>query len=139
MTSARVWELTGQLESLTGLTRGWDSYDAEPPNAMAMQNARAVLEALVSRGMSVLPTRISASVEGGVGFVFRDSGRYVDIECFNSGEMVTVIPDESGGSSVEEWSDSEMESMIDWLCCRIVGRARRRGTRRDDPGPADQQ
>jgi hypothetical protein len=123
LTSPRIWELKGQLESLSGLATGWDSYDAGPPNATAMRNARILLEARVSHGASILPTRISTSVEGGVGFVFREAGRYADIECFNSGEAVTAVSDESGGSSVEEWSGSETEAMIDWLRCHVAGRA----------------
>ena len=56
LASRRIWKLKGQLESLTRLTRGWDSYDADPPNATAMRNARVLLHALVSRGTDVLPT-----------------------------------------------------------------------------------
>ncbi|MHC5056459.1 MAG: Ig-like domain-containing protein [Planctomycetota bacterium] len=70
--------------------------------------------------------RTSASVEGGVGFVSRDSVGYADVECFNSGEIVAAASDGSGVSSVEEWSHCETGAVVDWLCRHTARAVRRR-------------
>lgn len=119
LSSPQLLELHRQLRALDHLQKGWDSYDAEPPNSKAMKNAHRVFEALVSHEMAYLPTRISASVEGGVGFVFRSEDQYADIEFFNSGEILTAASDSSGRSNVRQWSDGETRAMIDWTCRNI--------------------
>jgi len=113
--SPKLRELQRQLDALDHLKKGWDSYDAEPPNKMAVENARRAFEEFSSLEMGVLPTRISASVEGGVGFVFRRADRYVDIEFFNSGETVSAASEEDGRSDVRDWSGNESAAMIDWI------------------------
>jgi len=119
LSSPRLLELHRQLKALANLQEGWDSYDAAPPNAMAMENARRALDVFLSPERGVLPDRISASVEGGVGFVFRTKGRYADVEFFNTGEIASAASKEDGRSDVSEWSDNETADMIDWIRERI--------------------
>jgi len=78
----------GQLQELAGLSPNWDSYGAEAPNEQARNTAKRVLTLL--RSMSVPPTRIVASAEGGVGICFAREDLYADFECFNTGEIVAV-------------------------------------------------
>jgi hypothetical protein len=94
------WE---KLESFRNLQHGWDSYEAEPPNEVAMANARRVLHILWSSG-TVPPIRtISPSVEGGIGIVFAGShNRYADIECFNDGDILAITS--NGETEPSVWS-----------------------------------
>lgn len=41
----------------------------------------------------LLPSRVVASAEGGVGLCFVDGIKYADIECLNSGTILGVISD----------------------------------------------
>jgi hypothetical protein len=77
-----------QLQELADLSPNWDSYGAEVPNESAKSTAEKVVALL--RSMSVPPTRIVASSEGGIGICFVHEDRYADLECFNTGEIVAV-------------------------------------------------
>src|SRR5215216_5742517 len=69
------------LDSFRDLKLGWDSYGAEPPSVAAIQNARRILRVLWE-GEVGATIRLSPSVEGGVGIIFRGADkRYADIEC----------------------------------------------------------
>lgn len=81
-------ELNNTFEKLKNLSSGWDSYDAAPPNSTALARARNVFALLLE--INFEPTRITASVEGGIGFIFTRQDRYADIECLNSGNLVAV-------------------------------------------------
>lgn len=80
-----------QLESLSGLVKGWDGYQAEPPSATALENARSLLEAL--SGMEVVPERVGPSADGGVALILSTHPPYRAIECFNDGEIVASLSD----------------------------------------------
>jgi len=80
-----------QLDKLKDMKFGWDSCNAEPPNNTSLAKAREVLGALMEFDLE--PSRITASVEGGVGFIFTRQDRYADIECLNSGALVAVMYD----------------------------------------------
>lgn len=77
-----------QLGELTTLGPDWDSYGAEPPNETAVDAAERILELL--RTMSIPPTRVVASSEGGVAICFAEEDRYADFECFNDGDIAAV-------------------------------------------------
>lgn len=94
-------EQLARLESFRGLQRGWDSYDAEPPNAMAIDNAKRILRVLWEGDIEVR-MRLSPSVEGGVAVVFNGSDKYADLECFNDGEILAITSEGSAEPSV--WS-----------------------------------
>jgi hypothetical protein len=85
---ARFHELSKRLKRLKDLKPGWDSYDAQPPNATAFALAEIVFSVLIE--VNFPPTNILASVEGGIGFVFHEKDKYADIECFNSGNIASV-------------------------------------------------
>ena len=86
---ARLAEARERLASMALLAPNWDSYGAEPPNARSRALTTCILGLLQRQVMS--PTRIVASAEGGVGIIFSDGERYADIECLNSGEILTAI------------------------------------------------
>jgi hypothetical protein len=67
--------------------------EAGPPSDFATAWARLVLAQLQSDRL--LPTRVVASAEGGVGLCFVDGAKYADIECLNSGTILGVTSDSS--------------------------------------------
>jgi hypothetical protein len=77
-----------QLQKLGDLGSNWDSYEAEAPSESARNTAARILSLLVL--LSLAPTRIVASSEGGVGICFVNEDRYADFECFNTGEILAV-------------------------------------------------
>lgn len=77
------------LQEMNNLKKGWDGYDADPPNEVAERRGMEVLDALLELE-KFQPARLSPSVEGGVVFSFFSRDLYADIECFNSGEVVAV-------------------------------------------------
>jgi hypothetical protein len=62
---------------------------SEPPSSFALGRARAVLHQFETEDLE--PTRVVASVEGGVGICFVQGDKYADIECFNAGEILGVV------------------------------------------------
>lgn len=88
-----------RLAGFASLKNDWDSYDADPPAAAAIEVARQLLERLASHHLQ--PSDIDPSAEGGVCVSFRQGNRYGDLECFNSGEVLAVTS--SGGDETEVW------------------------------------
>jgi len=112
-------ELMRQLETLSGLEPGWDSYDAPPPNTQAIESARDFMVSLSSPEQAPAPMRVCASVEGGVGIVFRHGAKYADVEFLNDGSIVGGASDGSGRVDVAEWRDGDTEEMLDWISERL--------------------
>lgn len=73
---------------------------AEPPTLHAVAWAQLVLQQLELD--DVLPTRVVASVEGGIGICFVDGNKYADIECLNSGAILGVISNKTDRPCVWE-------------------------------------
>ncbi len=114
-------EASEKLQSLLHLSRGWDSYEADPPNQSAIHRAEQVLTAVNSTPYR--PDRIAPSIEGGVVFSFRRGDRYGDIECDNDGEMVALVSD--GRGYIDAWqvaSDSRaMEDAVRKIGLHVYG------------------
>jgi hypothetical protein len=62
---------------------------ADSPSSAAIARARLMLRQFEVEALE--PTKVVASVEGGVGICFVDGDKYADIECFNSGEILGVV------------------------------------------------
>jgi len=99
---AEIWLLrqVRQLDELNQLPDNWDSYGAEPPNAIALSWAKTVLVALF--GIDLPPDHVTPSVENGVGISFVHGDRYADVECFNTGEILAVTSTGQGNPTVWE-------------------------------------
>jgi hypothetical protein len=63
--------------------------NVDPPTQDALDCTRAVLHQLKTENLE--PSKVVASVEGGVGICFVEGDKYADIECLNSGEILGVI------------------------------------------------
>ncbi len=84
-------EFYRKLDELANLPENWDSYGAEPPNNLAISLAHKALDVLTE--MNFRPSRVTPSVENGIGISFIFEDKYADIECFNTGEVLAVISD----------------------------------------------
>ena len=87
--------------------KGWDSYEAEPPSSIAIDNTRLAL--IVLGKLEFLPDRIVPSVEGGVSLVFSHDKKYVNIEFGNDGDVIVGISDESEEPKAWESGANEEE------------------------------
>jgi hypothetical protein len=63
--------------------------DAEPPSNFATTWTHAIIQQL--QADNLLPSRVVASAEGGLGVCFVAGNKYADIECLNSGTILGVI------------------------------------------------
>ena len=95
------------LSRMLTLENDWDSYGAEPPNKAAIGCARSILDLLAQDDFQ--PTSLDASSEGGVCLSFQHAGRYGDIECFNSGEVLAVVSSGSDDTSVWDLANLEVD------------------------------
>jgi hypothetical protein len=77
-----------KLSALSALPANWDSYGAEAPNATSILAARYVVDLLMDN--SVVPDAVLSSAEGGVAICFVRDGKYADVECLNTGEVLAV-------------------------------------------------
>jgi hypothetical protein len=80
-----------KLESLTRLKEGWDSYSAPAPRQESIDAAGSYLSVLELLGWE--PTRVEASVMGGVGVTHRQGDRKVYIEFYNDGRVHALLSD----------------------------------------------
>ena len=83
-----------QIIELQNLSKGWDSYNADPPNYNAIIIAIKILDILFES--QFIPSRIMPSVEGGVSFLFTRNIKYADIECDNDGDIFAGMSDRIG-------------------------------------------
>jgi len=81
---------------LEGIGDNGDTYGAEAPDQIAIEFARLVLT-ILSEYEFLEPASITAAAEGGICISFSSAGgEYADIECFNTGEILTAIANEGG-------------------------------------------
>jgi hypothetical protein len=100
--------LDQQLDRLTGLTEGWDGYDAPAPSAQAISEAREILRRMQEE--LVKPQWVSASADGGIAFSFAaPNERRAQIEILNNGEKFAHLYDLKGNSHTEEWTEKLFE------------------------------
>jgi hypothetical protein len=78
------------VDRMRFLHTDWNGYSSEPPNEFAREVAKQIL---LSATNVVVPSRVTASAQGGVGICFNANGKYGDIECLNSGEILATTSD----------------------------------------------
>lgn len=101
------------MDDMKSIKAGWDSYSAEAPNEIAMNNAKLVLDHLYSS--SIIPDRIIPSVEGGVAITFIRDDRYADFECFNDGEIYVGQSTKDGVNNVTRATHDDIAEKINQL------------------------
>lgn len=104
------------------LKKGWDGYYAGPPNDIAIDNAKYVVECLKEKGLEI--EYIVPSVEDGVGVSIKCTGDiYIGIECYNDGEFTKCISDALGidvielkdRSGIKLWVQDILDYFGPWL------------------------
>jgi hypothetical protein len=98
-----------ELDGLRKLRVDWDSYGAEPPNALAVSALRRILLQVSQAGLE--PTKIAPSAEGGAAVCFVHEDKYADVECFNNGDVLAVTSEE--GRDLEVWEVSEESAAVE--------------------------
>lgn len=76
------------LSRLSRVVDNWNSFGSERPSAESIRKATTIAETLINFGL--IPDGIVPSAEGGVAICFVRSGKYADVECFNTGEILGV-------------------------------------------------
>jgi hypothetical protein len=94
-----------RLRNTTTLADGWDTYQAEAPNAIAHDLAQRVLTTL--EGAWLAPARVLPSAEGGIAISFVAGDRRAEIEVYNTGEVVAATYSSRGEPAVWELRDTE--------------------------------
>jgi hypothetical protein len=97
---ARTEDPYAMLSSLRTLERGWDGYDAAPPNSLALELTRWILDA--SMDANFPPVGLAPSVEEGTTLTFLSGAQMAAIECYNSGELFAVMSDGHGDPTIWE-------------------------------------
>jgi hypothetical protein len=88
----RIDELSNDRISLQGCV--------EPPSVEALARAREILRQFEIE--NIVPTRIVASIEGGVAICFVAGDIYADVECLNSGGILAVTSNRRNRPNVWE-------------------------------------
>jgi len=107
--------LLKKCDSFKYLKRGWDGYNAKPPNSISIEYSKHFLK-LLSCKINLPSPRIAPSVEEGVGISFNNEDKYLNIEFFNSGEIIVGTSDKNGNVDIKEFEhDNEIKilEMVD--------------------------
>jgi hypothetical protein len=96
-----------RLKTLTDLSAGWDTYDAEPPAPLACTLAVDVLDCLEAAALP--PDRIKPSVEGGIAMSFVNGENRAEIEIYNSGEIALASYSNQTEPIIQEWNSAESD------------------------------
>jgi hypothetical protein len=81
-------EIDAELDRVSRLQDGWDSYHASAPSPGAIDLTKQLLRLL--RAAMLPPDRVAPSAEGGVGICFVDADKYADLEIFNDLEILAT-------------------------------------------------
>src|SRR5580658_10594043 len=108
-------EINTELERVSRLQDGWDSYHASAPSQGAIDIARQLLRLL--RAAMLPPNRVVPSAEGGIGICFVDADKYADFEIFNDREILATAY--RGRSEPHVWEVSASAGSIEDAIRRI--------------------
>ena len=105
---ARFAELQDELDRLQGLSEGWDSYGAPPPNENSIEEATKILT--LYEHLNLIPARIVPSSEGGVAIVLVRADKYADVECLNDGDVLAATY--QGDEEPDVWQVIQPEATV---------------------------
>lgn len=105
LSKARFAEARERLNETASLARGWDTYDAESPNAVARTRAEKILNVLETATLP--PTRLTPTVEGGIALSFVAGANRAVIEIYNSGEIAAANYSDEGEPAVWELDETD--------------------------------
>jgi len=90
--------------------------EVEAPSEIAIAWGNLVLRAFEKEGL--VPSRVVASAEGGIGVCFVVENSYADIECLNTGEILGVITNRNDRPLV--WDVGQDRNSIERACSKIA-------------------
>jgi len=112
-------EGTQQIDQLTLLQDGWNSYNAKKPSQSSARLARQALQ-IIRRDYFSYP-HVLPSAEGGIVIAFSQNGKYAHVEALNSGNVLTVAfsreeaPIVKSFGSTQEALSSAVETVRNFL------------------------
>ncbi len=106
-----------KLDALAQLQDGWDSYSAPSPSRKAIEVSQDYISMLAM--LCWEPTRVAASVVGGIGITHLSGARKVYIEFYNDGTAHALFSDRSSGNMDTFPVGTDTQSYF-----RFVGKAR---------------
>ncbi len=92
------------------LRANWDHDNAPAPSQASLAGAGEFLTSL--RRMAFVPSRLSPSVVGGIGFTFRLQDRRVYVEFNNDGQGHMLLSDDRSEPTVERLIPADIDSQI---------------------------
>ena len=118
-------EIRDELDELTRLRAGWDSYDADPPVAGIVSAAKEFIEAVADpfRGLP-RPSIVTATRNGGVQFEWgTHGGKYFELEFESPTRVEYLFVDPTESIVTEESSDFENNAELLGRVERFIGDA----------------
>jgi len=108
------------FDAMACLQRGWNGYDAPPPNEAAVEIARRL--ALALNEYYKAPSRTAPSVVGGVGLTIRSKSAKAYIEVYNDKAVYWMYSDgesEPEVHRVDIFDDLEQQRLIEEVRVRL--------------------
>ena len=102
--------IRARLHETALLPADWDTYGAEPPNALARELTGRVLTLLEESALC--PSQLRANVEGGITISFASGARRALMEMYNTGEIVAAVYSAGNKPAVWEPGPDELRSTI---------------------------
>lgn len=108
-----------QISQLGSIGHNWDSYGSEPPNPIAIENAKNMIKRFASR--NIKPAVIAPCPEEGVTLTFIIGEQMATIETYSSGEIIAIKAKEETESEVWEVDPDSPEADIDNIQVHLFG------------------
>ena len=107
-----------RLQMFSSLGRNWDSYDAEPPSAVALGAARQLMLKLESSSWAfstsaAAPSSVAPISDGGVQLTWRNRGELLEIEVSPDGLISCLIDHGLGLDRFEERNYLSLDRAFD--------------------------
>lgn len=119
-TSDPAWlgSMLDALMEMGNLERGWDSYDALPPNEWVLNKAQEAIQEFSLR--RVMPDNVLPSVENGVGITVNRGDSYGFLEILNCMEIVGVTALSEDDYEVWEFGPDSIIEAVEKICAFIT-------------------
>lgn len=107
------------IDAIKNLPSDWGAQDIERPNETAVANAKWVLGELLSQGLP--PRHVEPSTGEGICISFLRGIEYADIECFNSGDIISSISPSNTSSEFWDIRDLGLSESVQRIKVFITG------------------
>jgi hypothetical protein len=113
-----------ELEKIESLDLGWDGYTAPPPASLSIILSEEFLEALHAADLE--PSRLGASVVGGIAFAFARDDREAFVELYSDGQICAMFsvlsaPDEEPAITLVPQERNAFRQLADEIRAFLYG------------------